>query len=88
MTGSRRSLPAPASRHFSSLGEDVGADGEIWRSGDKGVIPPRVVNLAKPTYTAAALERRIEGTVEIRRRYSPTAPRRRREDPPVSRSGA
>ena len=84
-----RSRIVPALVAAFLLSGQMWAQQEVFSAGDKGVIPPRVVNLAKPTYTAAALERRIEGTVNMAavvllRRQG----RRRREDPPVSRSGA
>jgi TonB family protein len=39
---------------------------EVFTAGDKGVTPPRVVKLVKPTYTPAATALRIEGTVKMK----------------------
>ena len=60
-----RSRIVPALVAAFLLSGQMWAQQEVVSAGDKGVIPPRVVNLAKPTYTAAALERRIEGTVKM-----------------------
>jgi periplasmic protein TonB len=63
--GSVRSILTVAALAVALVGGGLAAQDQFYKSGAEGVKTPQLIKEVKPIYSKSAMDRKVEGTVEV-----------------------